>query len=355
MPLGFDRAGLTLAAFDLGLGGYSRDDGDQLRSRALDAIRQLPGVSEAAYGNSLPLYLNQNRMLIVPDEAGARNPLELPLTITYEVSPGFLRTLGVRLRNGRDVESRDTRTSPRVAVVNDTFVTQLLHGREAVGQHVRVGPGGPFIEIVGVVADGKYQTLTESHTPAVFMPILQQYNTATVLVVRSSLPSYEVAGAIQRVMHDLDPALALFEVGPLERMLGLVLLPMRVAGIALGGFGLLAVMLAATGIHGLIAYAVTRRRREVAIRVALGATHKQILRLVVGRTAVLVGSGLLVGMALAIATRRLLQAVVYEASPADPLTLLMVIGVMGGVGLISCWGPTRRSLRLSPAKALHAD
>jgi ABC-type antimicrobial peptide transport system permease subunit len=224
-----------------------------------------------------------------------------------------------------------------------------------IGRHFRYGAQGPPIEVVGVVETGKYQSLTEADTPAVFEPMLQAYNTTTVMLVRSSRPSSDVASDIRRVMHALDPSLPLFGVRSVEDMLGFVLLPMRVAAIALGAFGVLAVMLAATGIHGVVSYAVARRRREIAIRVAVGATARSILRLVLQRMAMLVVLGSLAGLPLAFATGGLLGSIVYRGSVNEASTMLGVFAIVALVGLTACWLPARRALRLQPATALYLE
>jgi putative ABC transport system permease protein len=164
-----------------------------------------------------------------------------------------------------------------------------------------------------------------------------------------------MAGEIRRVMNSLDPSLPLFGARSLEEMLGFVLLPMRVAAIALGAFGVLAVMLATTGVHGTVAYAVARRRREIAIRVAVGATGRSILQLVLRRVAALIALGGLLGLALALATRELLSGVVYQGSANDWATLSAVALIVGVVGLFACWLPARRALRLDPAAALNLE
>jgi predicted permease len=274
MPLGLDPSGVTMASFDVGLSGYSRDADENLRRRALEAIVQLPGVETAAYGNSLPLNIDQSSTVVYPDDRRDLPRSQVPRAIKYQVSPGFFQALGIRLLQGRDIDWRDTSTSRRVVVVNEAFANQILGERHVLGRHFRYGSQGPPIEVVGVVETGKYQSLTEADTPALFEPIMQAYNTTTVMLVRSSRPSGEVASDIRRVMYSLDPSLPLFGVRGVEEMLGFVLLPMRVAAIALGAFGVLAVMLAATGIHGVVSYAVARRRREIVIRIAVGATSR---------------------------------------------------------------------------------
>jgi predicted permease len=359
MPLGMDPRGVTMAAFDLGLAGYSQDTGETLRRRALDTITALPGVQTAAYANSLPLNIDQSTTHVFPDDwpedwvISQRS--KVPRAITYQVSPGLFRTLGIRMLQGRDIDWHDTPTSRRVAVVNEAFARQILRARDVVGRHFRKGSQAPPIEIVGVVETGKYQSLTEHESAVVFEPILQRYNTTTVMLVRSSRRTGEITQEIRRVMNALDRSMPLFGVRSVDEMLGFVMLPMRAAAISLGAFGMIAVTLAATGIHGVVSYAVARRRREIAIRVAIGATSWSILRLVLRRIAVLVALGALLGLPLAVAAGGFLRSIVYQQSVNDVATLSGVAVIVVVVALFSGWFPARRALRLDPVAALYAE
>jgi predicted permease len=355
MPLGFEPTSVTMAEFDLGLVGYSREAGETVRQRALEMINDLPGVQSAAYANSFPLNIDQSSTLVYPDNWPNSQRAEVPRAIKYQVSPGFFQTLGVRMLQGRDFDWRDDRTSRRVAVVNEAFARAVLRGREVVGRHIRYGPQGAPIEVIGVVETGKYQSLTEPETPVVFQPILQDYNTTTVMLVRSLRPTGEMAGAIRRILNSIDRTIPLFAVGSVEQALGFALLPMRVAAVALGAFGLLAVMLAATGIYGVVAYAVARRRREIAIRIAVGATRRRVLQLVFGRIATLLVVGGLLGLALARAAGGLLSSIVYQPRANDPGILAAVALIVGLVGVLACWIPARAALRIEPVTALAVE
>jgi predicted permease len=355
MPLGLRPAGVTMAGFDLGLGGYSRDTGEALRKGLLEKIGSLPGVQSAAYANSLPLNIDQSTTHVYPDDWPDTSRADVPRAIKYQVSPGVFRTLGIRLLEGRDIDWHDTSTSRRVAVVNETFARQILRTRNAVGRHFREGLRGPLTEVVGVVETGRYQSLTEPETPVLFDPILQAYNTTTVMLVRSTLPSNEMQQEIRRVITSVDPSLPLFGVQSVKEMLAFVLLPMRVASIALGAFGLIAVMLAGTGIYGVVSYAVARRRREIAVRVAIGATRRIILRLILRRVVALLAVGALLGLPLAVAASGFLRSIVYQQSLTDTATLLGVAVIVVFVGLLASWMPVRRALRLDPAAALSVE
>jgi len=355
MPLGIDPRGVTLVGFDLGLGGYRRDLGIQFQRRALDAVARLPGVQMAAYSNSLPLSIDQSTTVIYPDDQPVLKTSEVHAAVRYVVSPGFFPTLGIRREQGRDFDWRDAPGAPRVAVVNRTFARTIMRTSAPLGRHFKYGWRADPIEIIGVVEDGKYQSLTESPRPVVFEPILQSYNSTTTILVRSAQPPEQMVAAIRQAIASLDPALPLYGAGTVEQMLGFARFPSQAAAIALSAFGLLAVVLAATGIHGLVAYAVSRRQREIGIRIAIGAGTGHVLRIVVGRLSVLLGIGALIGLALAVAAGGLLSQIVYQASPNDPAVLGTVVAVFLAVGFMSSWAPVRRSLRIEPMKALRPE
>jgi hypothetical protein len=226
---------------------------------------------------------------------------------------------------------------------------------DAVGRRFRLGNGDELAEIVGVVEDGKYESMTESPRLAYFLPILQRYSPSIVLMARSERGGIELAGEMRQAIAALDPNLPVYGVGSLRQMTGFVYLPMHAAAIALGAFGLLAIMLSVTGIYGLAAYTVSRRAREIGIRMAIGARPSQVLRLIFGRTSVLVLSGATVGLFLGAAGARLMASIVYQASSRDPIVLAGAVCSIAVVGLAAAYGPARRALRIDPVQALRSD
>jgi len=355
MPLGFNPRGVAMVGFDLGLAGYSREAGGRFRERALDAVKRTPGVTAAAYGNSLPLSIDQSTTNVHALEDVTPQRANASRAVRYEVSPGYFGVLGIRVVAGRDFESRDSSDRPHVAVVNETFATSILHTRNAVGRRIRYGWSDVPMEIVGVVEDGKYQALMEAPTAAMFVPILQAYNSTTALVARGSLPPEHLVAAIRQAIGSLDPSLTLYGTGTVEHMLGFVLFPNQVAAVALTAFGLLGIVLAATGINGTVAYAVSQRRREIGIRVAVGATSAGVLRVVLGRMIGIIVAGAAIGSVLALAAGRMMASIVYQASPRDPAIFAAVGGVLVLVGIASCWAPALRSLRIAPMAALRPE
>jgi ABC-type antimicrobial peptide transport system permease subunit len=265
--------------------------------------------------------------------------------------------MGTRLIAGRDFDPRDGEDSRAAAIVNETFARRILRvpAMEAVGRRFRYGRDGEPVEVVGVVEDGKYQTLGEAPRSVVFRAMLQSYNSTTTLIARSDLPPQRLAAQMRDTLAGLDPQLSVYGAGSLRDVLGFAFLPSRAAAVALSAFGLLAIALAATGIHGLVAYAVSRRAREIGIRVAIGATRAEVARLVLSRTVALVFVGASVGLALTLAIRPLFASVVYQASATDPVVVSAVLALMVGVAAVSCWSPMRRALGIDPVVALRLE
>jgi predicted permease len=355
MPLGFERRGAAVAGYDLGLAKYDRAKGAAFQRRSLEAAASLPGVTAAAFADSLPLSLNQsNRTVFREDAADFRLTRGISAGY-YEVSPGYFRAAGTRLIGGREFDWRDDAGDPAVAIVNETFARVVTGSRDAVGRRFLHGRNRP-VEIVGVVEDGKYETLTEQPTPAVFLPAMQEYSGTTVLIARSStLPETQLAMQLRRVVTGLDASLPVYDCGSVEQILEFAFVPARAATVALGAFGVLAMMLAVTGIYGMASYAVSRRVREIGIRVAVGAAPRQALGFVFSRILWMLAAGSGAGLALGIAGGRALGSIVYQATPRDPVVLIAVPVAMALIGLASVLGPARKVVSVDPLQALRAE
>jgi ABC-type lipoprotein release transport system permease subunit len=283
-------------------------------------------------------------------------PEDAARAFRYQASPGFFDTLGIRVQQGRAFTWQDTADTERVAVVNEALARKMFGDRPAVGHQIRYGPNAPPIVIVGVVETGKYQSLTEAATPAIFEPMLQRPNTTTVILVRSTRPDAEMTGALRAAVQEADPALPLFGVQSVNAMLGFVRLPMQAAAIALGAFGMLAAALAATGIHGIVVHAVSRRRRELAIRVAIGAPRPGVVILILRRTALLVATGTAAGLAVSLAGEGLLAGVVYAPGGEEASWIwAAVVGLVVLVAAAACAWPTWRALSVDPVTVLAVE
>ena len=353
MDLGFQPNHVSTAAFELNMAGYSEDRGRAFQRQALEAIQHLPGVQSVAYSNSVPLSIDQSHTDVFRADKTDQRPSDRITVVYYQISPGFFATIGTPLLVGRDFTWQDDAKSPRVAIVNFAFAKRIFHADSPIGKTLP-GWGNP-VEVVGVVADGKYETLTESQQPVLFWPILQSYNSNTTLEVKSSLPSTRMVSEIRGAIAKLDPEMPLYGTGGLEEILGSAFLPARAAAVALSAFGVLAIMLAATGIHGLVSYAVSRRTREIGIRMAIGARPIQILRIILGKTAALLLFGSLAGFALALGVGQVIASIVYEARPHDPLVMFSVWLAIALLGILASWSPARRATRVDPLIALRYE
>jgi ABC-type antimicrobial peptide transport system permease subunit len=236
--------------------------------------------------------------------------------------------------------------------VNQEFARRLFHSESAVGRYFK-NRSGVMIQIVGVMADGKQFTLSEDPTAAMFFPISQYGSTQTVLIIRTHRDTAEMVATMRKVISDLDRAIPIQESGPWNNQLALSLFPSQLATVALGLFGAFGLLLSITGTFGLASYTVSKRLRELSIRVALGAQAKQILSAALGRMLILLGSGSVVGIVLGLAASRLLSAIVYQASAQDPFVIVAVVFTLVITGSISVAGPVRRVLHVDPANLLR--
>ncbi|HSU66897.1 MAG TPA: FtsX-like permease family protein, partial [Tepidisphaeraceae bacterium] len=270
----------------------------------------------------------------------------------YFISPGYLGAAGTVLVAGREVSFKDTEKTPRVAVVNRVFARMLFHGENAIGRSFKTR-AGQLIQIIGIVGEGKYLSITEDPRPAMFLPISQRPSTLTTLVVRPRREMAELPEVVRKTISDMDPAVPIRESGEWSSQLTMIFFPSKVATLALGLIGAFGLLLSVAGIFGLASYAVSKRLRELSVRVALGAQASRILTAALGRVLILVAGGSLAGILLGVAASRLLSAIVYQATAQDPVVLTAVTATMLVTGALAVAGPVRRALRIDPAKALR--
>jgi len=354
-PIGYNPKGAVTASFDLNIQGYSEPRGREFQRRLLDKVRAIPGIQSAALVDWLPLTLNSSSDAVYVEGDPIPKPTEAPIAYSFSVSTDYFRTMQTRLLLGREFDSRDKRDGMRVAVVNKTFADRLLRGRDPIGRRFRTSPDGKPIQIVGVAEDGKYFSLAEPAHAAWWGPTEIWYASNASLVARTNLNAAQALRLIQNAAKDLDPALPLYSTGTLVQRLDLPLFPARMAASVLGAFGVLALILAATGIYGVMAYAVSRRTRELGIRMAIGASQSQVLAIVARRALLLIGSGTVAGLALALAAGRFLGQILYGVQPTDPPTLAIVLLMMLAIAALACWIPARRAVRIDPVTALRQE
>ena len=347
--------GVMLVKTDLQMAGYSGDQRLQMQKRMLDAAAAIPGVTAVGYADRLPLSIGGNDSDVFADSTTDFRPTNAAADAeNFGVSPDYFRAAGTALLAGRNLTMHDQDKAPVVAVVNREFARKVFGSVDkAIGGHFKFW-GGQRAEVVGVVEDGKYQTLTEDQKPAMFFPFLQHVSSNTWLIVRSRRDPQEIAAALQRSMRGLDPALPL-EIKTWNSELDSALFAARVATVSLGVLGLLGAMLAITGIFGMASYTVSKRFRELGIRIALGADQRKLLSAALGRTFRLLAIGSVAGLILGVLATRVLSSIVYQATPKDPLILGGVILTMLCVGIVAALIPARRALAIDPMILLRNE
>ena len=352
---GFVPQNVMLVDSDLQTAGYTEDRQPQMQRRMLGAVAAIPGVKAVGYISQLPLSLGGGDSYVYSDATTDFRPTNFAAdAMNYNISPGYLEAAGTRLLAGRDFTMHDDDKAPTVALVNRRFAEKVFGSTDkAVGGHFKFW-GGKRAEVVGVVEDGKYRTLTEDHQPAMLFSFQQHKSSGTWLVVRSERDPEELTRNLETTLKGLDSGLP-FTIRTWTVEMDSALFAARVATVALGVLGLLGAMLAATGIFGMASYVVSRRLRELGIRVALGAGQRQILGTSLGRAFRLLAIGSVAGLALGVLATRVLSYIVYQASPKDPLVLGGVTLTMLLLGLLATWIPARRALAVDPLVLLRDE
>jgi ABC-type antimicrobial peptide transport system permease subunit len=321
----------------------------------IDALEAIPGVQSVGLVNYPPLSTAVESSNVFTDKTTDLNPSNATAeAIKYTLSPDYFRAAGTSLLSGRTVTWHDDKNSPRVAVVNREFARKIFGSvTNAMGGYYKL-PDGARVQVVGVVEDGKYLSLTEDPRPAMFLPFLQSPPNWTTWVVRSDRDPQQLAAAIRSTLRGLDAGLP-FDIQAWTREMDGALFASRVATVALGVLGVMGAMLSATGIFGMAAYSVSKRMRELGIRIALGAQRTQVLQAALGRAFKLLAFGSAAGLLLGILASRLLAFIVYQATPRDPRVLAGVVLAMALLGLLATWIPAHRALSIEPSTLLREE
>jgi len=351
---GFEPQHAMLVGADLKTAGYSGDRVAPMQKRMMDAVAAVPGVEFAGLTDAL-LLNDSNGSNIFTDSTTDLRPSNAAANVyMYHISPEYLRAEGTTLLSGRAFTWHDDKNSPPVAVVNREFARKIFGSiSNAVDGYYKM-PDGTRIQVVGVAEDGKYGKLTEDPQPAMFLPILQFPGNSAWLVVRSSRDPQQLGPAIRSTLHQLDAGLPVVIEMRLDEIGG-NLFPAQVATVSLGVMGVMGAMLSIAGIFGMAAYSVSKRLRELGIRVALGAQRKEVLRAALGRAFKLLASGSAAGLLLGLLASRVLSLIVYQATPRDPLVLAGVVLAMALLGLLATWIPARRALSVDPMILLREE
>jgi predicted permease len=318
--------------------------------QALTRIRAIPGVERASVATALPLDLGSGSDMNV-DVEGYTPRKDEPMHAYYNrVAPDYFETLGIAIVDGRGISARDTADMPSVAVINETMARRYFRGRSAIGGRLRLGSGP--VTIVGVARDGKYAQLNEPPRSYLYLPLLQNYRPEGVLLVRTADPG-SVLPSIQRELRALDPGLPLFDVRTIAEHRRVSLFLPTMASTLLGVFGVLAVLLAAVGLYGIVAYTVSQRTKEIGVRVALGATRGDVVTMIVRQGMVIACAGIGIGLGLALVLAGVLQAQLVGVSPRDPVAFIGAPVCLVLLAVLACALPARRAAGLDPLRALR--
>jgi ABC-type antimicrobial peptide transport system permease subunit len=322
----------------------------------IDAIQAIPGVDSVGSVNYPPLEPPGTwQGLVYTDTTTDLNPSNAAADPNmFNVSPDYFRASGTSLLAGRAFTWHDDTNAPRVAVVNREFASKILGSvPDAVGRYFKLQDGSR-VRVVGLVEDGKYVNLTEGQRSAMFLPLLQSPASWIWLVVRSSRDPQQLGAAMRSALRDIDPGMVL-AIRPWSTELGGTLFPSRMATVSLGVLGVMGGMLSITGIFGMAAYSVSKRLRELGIRIALGAKRKEVLQAALGRAFKLLAVGSGAGLVLGLLATKVLAFIVYQATPRDPLVLAGVVVAMVLLGLVATWIPAQRALSVDPLVLLREE
>jgi len=356
---GFDAQHVLAGGLNPGSLGYSEAQGRAFYARLLERATALPGVRAAAFAQYLPL--TTTSMTLDISLPGRSSHSQQPdIVATADVGPGYFRTMGIPILQGREFTDQDGTAAPRGLVINEALARKYWPGETPLGRVLlMMGPeaGGerqPF-EVIGVVATGKYRTLSEPGTPFMYRSLLQFYHGNATLIVHAAGDPAQLLGAVRREVQSLDPDAVLTNLVTLRQHMSLPLFPARTAGLLLAAFGLLGLLLAVVGLYGVISFAVSQRTREIGIRMALGAERRDVLKMVVRQGLVLTLMGIAVGLAGAFAGTRVLSSLLYGIHPTDPLTFTLVTLTLVGVAFLASYIPAHRATKVDPMVALRYE
>ncbi|MGD0631456.1 MAG: ABC transporter permease [Terracidiphilus sp.] len=354
---GFDPRNTMTAGVNLTMAGYSMDKVPAMQRRMIDAMATIHGVEAVGLVNGYPplVYTAGTRANVFKEDASdlkASNAALMPFS--YDVSPGYFAAAHTSLLAGRSFSWNDDKNAPAVAVINQEFAKKIFGSvANAVGKNFKL-QDGTRVQVAGIVEDGKYMSLTEAQEPAMFLSFLRSPSASAYLVVRSQRDPEEIATAIRSKVRGLDAGLPV-DTQTWGNLLEVVMFPSRMATMALGVMGVMGGMLSITGIFGMAAYSVSKRLRELGIRVALGAKRKEVLQAALGRPLKLLAFGSAAGLLLGLLATRVLAYIVYQATPRDPLVLAGVVVAMGLLGLLATWIPAQRALSVNPMVLLREE
>ncbi len=357
---GFNPHNVLTASYDLFTAGYSDEKGAEFDRQLVAKLEALPGIQSVALSNRIQLGFGGPSTSVKPEGyvSQANELMETPVAI---VTPNYPKTMQIPIVKGRDFTPQDTASSQRVAIVSEAFVNRYWPHQEALGKQLNSDLTNEWFTVVGVARDTKVNNLNEKPTPFLYLPQYQirrstiPSTSATIIIARVAGDPLNFAKTVENAVHELNAELVVFEVNSLETSEQFASFGQRIAGTFVGAFGLLALVLAAVGIYGVTAYTTRQRTHEIGIRMTLGASKQDILRLVLGHGLRLTLVGVVLGLAASFALTRYLKSMLLGVTSTDALTFSSVAILLCAVALFACFIPARRAMRLDPMVALRYE
>jgi predicted permease len=351
---GFNPHNVLIATYDLFTGGYSDTSGVEFDRQLVAKLEAQPGIQSVALSSRVPLGFGGGSTAVNPEGyvSQANESMETQVAI---VTPNYFQTLQIPLVKGRDFTPQDTKSSQRVVIVSETFVNRYWPNQEALGKQLNSDLTHEWFTVIGVARDSKVNGLNEKPTPFLYLPQYQVYRATMIVLARTNGDPLAAGKTVEKTIHELNADLVVFDITSLELREQIASFGQRVAGTFVGAFGLLALVLAAVGIYGVTSYTTRQRTRELGIRMTLGASKRDVLRLVLGHGLRLTLIGVVLGLAASFALTRFLTSLLLGVTSTDALTFSSVALLLCAVALFACFIPARRAMRVDPMVALRYE
>jgi len=355
MDPGFDTHNLAMLSFDVGALNYDTARAREFERRALEAVQNSPGVRSAALSNTVPLFFGGFGRTLFREGQDASNGQSGSVTQISVVSPEYLQTMAIPMLRGQMFDSSAREENPHVAVINETAARQIWPNEDPVGKRFKFFRDTDFTQVVGVVRDSKYNTLGEVGLPYMYLPLAQNPNAAMTIFFRTQNDPRTLLGTVRQQVQSMDRNLPITNVWPIGEVISQSLWASSFGASLLTVFAMIAMALCAVGIYGIVGYSVGQRIREFGIRLALGAQPRDVLLMVLKKSALIMSAGLVAGLVLAFLLARLIVSFLYGVNTNSPFAFLAMALVLAAVGVFASYIPARRAAKVDPMVALHYE
>jgi putative ABC transport system permease protein len=348
--------------FSYELPDYAFSDNEarmKAEQQIMPRLAALPGIVSVGYSTALPLTTRANFNGFTVEGTTGIGPSELPMADTANVSPGYFTAMGISLVRGRCFSEADQPNTLRVAIIDAVFAERHFSGQNPIGRRLKIGDAAsdlPWMEIVGIVQHIEKYGVDRESGPQLYRPAMQgPGGFAFTFALCTSVEPISLAAGVRQVFREVSPTVPVFDFQTMNDRFAASIWSRRLTAMLLGVFGFLAATLALVGLYGVMSYAVTQRTREMGIRLALGASPRDLLGQVLRQGLLLAGAGIAIGVVVALAVTRLMRSLLYETSPLDPVSFIVVAALSLAIGLLACWFPARCATKIDPMAALRCE